>query len=301
MSLSENLQNLRKIKNMSQEELAEKLDVSRQAVSKWESGNGYPETEKIISICEIFDCSMDQLVKGKISNDIKSEKNNYDLIMTKAAKEIALGVAVILLGVSIMLSILGFATNEQAEEQYALIGIVLILIGVVFAVPLFIINGTKIDNFKKKNPKVANVYSEDEIEEANSKYTKYLAIGISIILLGVVIMMLLLGLKVFGEDSTLPVATLMYFVTIGVLLIIYSGKMKDKFDIEKYNNENTEEYKKVTNKVGRICGIIMLITTIVFLVWGFALNMWHINWIVYPVGGILCGIVSIVLKKNDMQ
>ena len=52
MSLSENLQNLRKIKNMSQEELAEKLNVSRQAVSKWESGNGYPETEKIISICE---------------------------------------------------------------------------------------------------------------------------------------------------------------------------------------------------------------------------------------------------------
>lgn len=44
MSLSENLQNLRKIKNMSQEELAEKLNVSRQAVSKWESGNGYPET-----------------------------------------------------------------------------------------------------------------------------------------------------------------------------------------------------------------------------------------------------------------
>ena len=76
MSLSENLQNLRKIKNMSQEELAEKLNVSRQAVSKWESGNGYPETEKIIYICEIFNCSMDQLVKGKISNDIKSEKNN---------------------------------------------------------------------------------------------------------------------------------------------------------------------------------------------------------------------------------
>ena len=49
MGFSENLQNLRKIKNMSQEQLAEKLDVSRQAVSKWESGNGYPETEKIIN------------------------------------------------------------------------------------------------------------------------------------------------------------------------------------------------------------------------------------------------------------
>ena len=289
MSLSENLQNLRKIKNMSQEELAEKLNVSRQAVSKWESGNGYPETEKIISICEIFNCSMDQLVKGKISNDIKSEKNNYDLMMTKAAKGISLGVALILLGVSIMLTILGFASNEQAEEQYALIGVIAVLTGVIFAVPLFIIHGTKIENFKKKNPKIANVYSEDEVEEGNSKYTKNLAIGISIILLGVVIMMLLLGLKTFGEESTIPVATLMYFVTIGVLLIIYSGKMKEKFDIEKYNNENTEEYKRVENKIGRICGVIMLITTIIFLVWGFTLNMWYINWVVYP-----------ILKKDNM-
>ena len=299
MSLSENLQNLRKIKNMSQEELAEKLNVSRQAVSKWESGNGYPETEKIISICEIFNCSMDQLVKGKISNDIKSEKNNYDLMMTKAAKGISLGVALILLGVSIMLTILGFASNEQAEEQYALIGVIAVLTGVIFAVPLFIIHGTKIENFKKKNPKIANVYSEDEVEEGNSKYTKNLAIGISIILLGVVIMMLLLGLKTFGEESTIPVATLMYFVTIGVLLIIYSGKMKEKFDIEKYNNENTEEYKKVENKIGRICGVIMLITTIIFLVWGFTLNMWYINRIVYPVGGILCGIVGTIFKKDN--
>ena len=76
--------------------------------------------------------------------------------------------------------------------------------------------------------------------------------------------------------------------------------MKEKFDIEKYNNENTEEYKRVENKIGRICGVIMLITTIIFLVWGFTLNMWYINWVVYPVGGILCGIVGTILKKDNM-
>ena len=196
MSLSENLQNLRKIKNMSQEELAEKLNVSRQAVSKWESGNGYPETEKIITICEIFECSMDQLVKGKISADIKSEKSNYDLIITKAAKGIAIGVSTILLGVAIMLTILGCAPNEQAEDQYALIGVIAVLLGVVIAVPLFIINGTKIEDFKKKNPKIANIYTEQEIEDGNAKYTKYLAAGISLILFGVVIMMVMLCFKI---------------------------------------------------------------------------------------------------------
>ena len=54
MNLGENLQNLRKQKGLSQEEFADKLDVSRQAVSKWESNQTYPEIEKIMLICDIF-------------------------------------------------------------------------------------------------------------------------------------------------------------------------------------------------------------------------------------------------------
>ena len=296
MSLSENLQNLRKIKNISQEELAEKLNVSRQAVSKWESGSGYPETEKIIAICEIFDCSMDELVKGKISQDIKSDKNSYDSVMTKTAKGIALGVVLILIGVSVMLTILGFTTPGN-EETLTLIGVVAVLIGVVFALPLFIINGTKIENFKKKNPVIANVYSEEEIEKGQSKNTIILTVGISLILLGVVVMMTLMGLKTLGEN-TLPVAVLMYFVTVGVGLIIYGGKMKEKFDVDQYNKENSDEYKEEDAKVGKICGVIMMLATIIFLVLGFTLKLWYINWIVFPIGGILCGIVSILLKKE---
>ena len=51
---------------MSQEDLAFKLGVSRQAVSKWESGAAYPETEKIVAICKLFDCSLDELLKDDI-------------------------------------------------------------------------------------------------------------------------------------------------------------------------------------------------------------------------------------------
>lgn len=296
MSLSENLYNLRKIKKISQEELAEKLNVSRQAVSKWESGSGYPETEKIIAICEIFDCSMDQLVKGKISEDIKSEKNNYDEVMTKTSKGIALAIGIILLGVSIMLTLMGIFDKE---ESIGLIGVVCILIAVVFALPLFIINGTKVDDFKKKNPVIANVYSEEEQETKKSKFTKFIALGISIILIGVIAMMLLMGLKVFSEEqSVLNVAVLMYFITIGVPVIVLSSKLQEKYDIEKYNMENSEEFKKTEGKIGKICGIIMIFATIIFLLLGFLFNMWHINWIVFPIGGMLCGITAIILEKK---
>lgn len=299
MSLSENLQNLRKLKNMSQEELAEKLNVTRQSVSKWESRNGYPEMEKIISICKIFDCSMDQLVKGKISEDLKSDKNNYDLIMTKAAKGTSFGFAIILLGVAIMLTILGFASGEEMMKKYQLIGVIVFFIGIVFAIPLFIINGSIKEDFKKKNRKIANIYSEEEIRRGNLKYIKYISIGIGNIIIGVIIMLLLKGLNTFGEESILPTAILMYFIAIGVLILTYSSMMKEKFNIDKYNRENTEEYRKLENKIAKICGVIMLIATIIFLVGGFAFDMWKKLWFVYPVGGILCVLVSIILMKDN--
>lgn len=67
MSLRKNLEYLRKQKKLSQEDLAFKLGVSRQAVSKWESGGAFPETDKMLSICKIFDCSLDELMSGDIA------------------------------------------------------------------------------------------------------------------------------------------------------------------------------------------------------------------------------------------
>ena len=67
MSFGQNIQFLRKMRNkMTQEELAERLGVSRQTVSKWELDTAYPEMNKLIDLCELFSCSMDQLVREDI-------------------------------------------------------------------------------------------------------------------------------------------------------------------------------------------------------------------------------------------
>lgn len=64
MSFGNNLQFLRKMRNkMTQEDLAEKLGVSRQTVSKWELDLVYPEMEKVLELCRLFNCSMDQLIR----------------------------------------------------------------------------------------------------------------------------------------------------------------------------------------------------------------------------------------------
>lgn len=80
MTFSDNLRTLRSNKRLTQEELAELLDVSRQAVSKWESGNGYPEMDTLIKLSELFDVSLDKLVKTQFIEDLSTsnDKNPKD-------------------------------------------------------------------------------------------------------------------------------------------------------------------------------------------------------------------------------
>ena len=70
LDFSEKLQTLRKEKWLSQEQLAELLNISRQAVSKWESGQTYPEIDKLIKLSDLFNITLDNLIKGKTSECI---------------------------------------------------------------------------------------------------------------------------------------------------------------------------------------------------------------------------------------
>lgn len=78
MSFGEKLASLRKEMGISQEELANELNVSRQAVSKWESNSAYPETDKIIAICKMFNYSMDELIGLKKGHETKKEVNLFN-------------------------------------------------------------------------------------------------------------------------------------------------------------------------------------------------------------------------------
>ena len=76
MSFSENLKQIRREHHLSQEELAELLDVSRQAVSKWEQGQGYPEVEKLLLLSKKLNISLDTLMSTEIGCDRGSKATN---------------------------------------------------------------------------------------------------------------------------------------------------------------------------------------------------------------------------------
>ena len=82
MSFAENLKQLRKEKQLSQEELAELLDVSRQAVSKWEQGMGYPEVEKLLLLSSKLSVSLDSLMETEIAQKRTTQMQSATGIIT---------------------------------------------------------------------------------------------------------------------------------------------------------------------------------------------------------------------------
>ena len=84
MSFSENLKQIRKEHHLSQEELAELLDVSRQAVSKWEQGQGYPEVEKLLLLSTKLNVSLDALMSVEVNRDagVKNENTSGLIVIT---------------------------------------------------------------------------------------------------------------------------------------------------------------------------------------------------------------------------
>lgn len=86
MKFGENLYNLRKKQKMSQEKLAEKIGVSRQSVSKWENGTAYPEMNRILELCNIFHCQLNDLVNDTIL-DFDSLDEEVKMNVVKFNKE----------------------------------------------------------------------------------------------------------------------------------------------------------------------------------------------------------------------
>ena len=90
MNIEESIYKLRKKNNLSQGDLASKLNVSRQSISKWETGQSVPDLKNIIKLSEIFNVTVDEIVKDKISMKEKKKitnlKTTVKVLSTKEIK-----------------------------------------------------------------------------------------------------------------------------------------------------------------------------------------------------------------------
>ena len=116
-AFADNLAQLRATHNMTQEQLAERLGVSRQSVSKWESGVCLPELATLDALCSLFDCTLDNLLRGSVAQADLAALEAYDAGWNRFAKAITFGTAMVLLGVAALLTgAVGAAFSRDGDE-----------------------------------------------------------------------------------------------------------------------------------------------------------------------------------------
>ena len=282
---SNNLQFYRKKNNLTQEALAEKLEVSRQTISKWEAETTYPEMDKILQLCNLFGCDIDTLLRGE-AEDVDVETNKkYDREMKSFRNAITFATFLVLTGVAtlILLHTRGLADNYAAAIFFVFL---------IVAVLLYITSGIQFATFKKKHPHIVPFYTEKEKDKVEHFFPIQISAGVGIVLVGLI----LLILNSEQEESILLIATAVFmeFIAISILFFIPAGMNAMRMNIEEYNKEysNDPEIKEKARKTDAWSGVIFLTATIIFLVTGLVYQMWNINWIVFVVAALLSGIVS---------
>ena len=292
MAFSDNLQFIRTQGGVTQEQLAEQLNVSRQSVSKWESGASFPEMDTLLRICDLYNVNLDTLLRGSVEESRVSDTARYDDHMNHFALQIALSVFAIIAGVALMILLSALGLSEM-------LAVALFMLILTISVVVMVAGGIQHDNFRKKHPVIQDFYTEEEKDAFHQKFVWYIAGGVGAILFGVV---LLVGVFAFLPEKepyeSISAAVLMLLIAGAVFSFIYGGMQEDKYKIWKYNRDNNPdpEAKRRLDLIGAACGVIMLLATAVYVGLGLTRNAWGTAWWLFAVGGILCGVVSVALN-----
>ena len=330
MILADKLIDLRKKNGWSQEDLADKLEVSRQSISKWESAQSVPDMNRILKLSEIFGVSTDYLLKDELGPEAiggetlptpdtdlpvrqvsMEEAADFLNYRSLAAKRIALGVMLCVLS-PILLIVLGGAMDAGkvalTEAQVGGIGLVTLILLVGCAVALFVTTGLKGQRFQYLNDTgFETAYGvdgmvKDRREKYRHSFNTLLTVGI--ILCVASVLPLFLTLIFFGEGAT-PEESFPHVASLGLLLAIAAGGVylivrsstvwggyQMLLEEGGYSRAQKEE-----NKRGEpLAAIYWCAVTAGYLAWSFLTNDWQKTWIVWPVAGVLFGLVQAVAR-----
>lgn len=301
MRFGTNLQFIRRQRGMTQEELAAKLGVSRQAVSKWESDGALPELEKLAALCELFGCTMDGLLRGDLAAACAVDQAGYDAHWNRFARQVAGGVAVLILGAALSAWLDGLALLHRLPDVCAGVAFMLCVIA---GVSLLILGGLEHDAFVRRNPCIEPFYPQDVLDAFEMRFRRCIVGGVALILAAMTLMLAL------GEAAEAPGsaaaenflgAVFLAITAVGVTVLIWAGLQKSKYDIPAYNraHDPAPEAAARRGRADRLCTCIMLLATAVFLVLGLWKDLWRVAVLAFPVGGLLCAVVAVLLDRDD--
>ena len=332
MILADKIINLRKKNGWSQEELAEKLGVTRQSISKYEGAQSIPDLDKILKLSEIFGVTTDYLIKDELEeeeyapsqmqeNESESDRsvhkvtmemaNEYLQIIDWSAGKTAFATVLCILSpiVLLMLGAMSEMPNYHISENAAAgIGICVLIVLIAIAVTIFILCGMKTKKYEfMEKEDIETVYGvsgmvKEKRDAYHSMYVTQLVIGIACCICSVIPLFGTLAVSESDFYMVSAVCMLLALVAIGTYFIVRSAAkmnaMNQLLEEEDYTRQKKHENKKMSGPVM----VYWLIATAIYLAWSFTTNDWDRTWIIWPVVGVLFpafyAIVNGIRKKS---
>ena len=323
MILADKIIDLRKKNGWSQEELAEKLDVSRQAVSKWESAQSVPDMSRIVMMSELFGVSTDYLLKDSYESEVPAaaedgysdipvrtvgmeEANGFLEVRDLNARRIALGVMLCILSPVVLILLCGasdYGVLKITEAQGVGIGLVCLFILIGSAVALFVTSGLRGARYEYLEHEIVDtLYGVDGMvrerrEKYRPTYVSQLTIGIVLCVASAV--PIFISLILAGDDSFLNIAAvgmLLVMVAVGVLLIVRTSIVWDGFRMLLSEGDYSRQGKEAAREHGAFGGIYWGLVTAGYLAWSFITMDWSRSWIVWPIAGCAYGAIFAIMK-----
>lgn len=324
MIMADKIIQLRKQFGWSQENLADALNVSRQSVSKWESGNSIPDLNKILKMAELFGVTTDYLLKDDIvavetagpdsdPHVVKlsiEDVNAYAEAKVKAAKMISKGVMTIIYAVIPLFMMLALSEGNMisiSEDAAVLIGISSLLVIVASGVAILIHSNRHTNDIDKLAGNFELSYGvEGVVKEKLNKYLPKFTTTVSIAVAEFILSVLpLLYAGIMGKTDAFPLFMLAFMFLLighGVYMLVNVSARKDAYEMILKQGEFAPEKIEENEEAEKLGAFYWPLVVAIYLGWSFWTYDWHITWIVWPVAGLvfaaLTGLVQMFKPKE---
>ena len=251
MSFRDNLQYLRATHAMTQEQLAMMVGVSRQSVTKWEAERAYPEMDKLLKLCQIFDCTLDDLVQGDLTAAAPTplaqataavmresaggpaqDVCGYDEHMRAFATKIATGVFAILIGVSLL--IFTGTAAERFDPSLEELGLIPLFAGIGIGAALILTASFQHTEFQRSHPYIQDIYTADDRRTTQRSFVIGLSAGLFLIFVGIVGATLADGRGEFVEG--IASGFMIALIAAAVWIIVRASMLLARLNVANYND-----------------------------------------------------------------
>lgn len=323
MKLADKIMTLRRQKGWSQETLAEKLDVTRQSVSKWESAQSVPDLDKILALSELFGVTTDYLLKeneeemssmeggtfdAPMSNSCSADVRLVDLPEAKEFLELKCSSAPWISGaislcilcpvpLLVLMALVDEKVIRMSEDASGALGVILLLAMVAAAVAVFVRWGMKLQPFEYLEKEEIRIEEEvavlvhKERKAAQKMYSRCNIIGVVLCILAVVPMIALALLPPNMDDflAYFGICLILGMVAVAVNLMVRVGIPRGAEQVLLQEGDYTVENKERNQWAGPVAGIYWLIVSAIYLAVSLYQDNWDRSWIIWPVAGVLFG------------